>query len=436
MNEYFIFTKDIEFFQLMAINFMAYAGVNLEKISKFDEVNDDFKILIVDTRKISDVDHKELIGLTQFKGKKFILLGMENSDFGVCVKSVFNIREIVRAFAKEKGITAQDMMNTEVPDFFPIPLASLYATDSLFCNIYKEYNEQYEILFEANTIIDRKILKGLRDIEVNTLYINKMNRLHAINDITASIITNLQKKKLSAQERVSLTEIGMDSLAAKLSTGNINPNVVMPLAKECAKSINSAIKDMPKIGALLTELLENKTSFVYMHTILATHVAHTLLDKVSWGNQAQKDKVAFVLFFHDIFLVPLSMKFPMIKNEYDYLFLEGVTDREKEIVLNHASMAGNIVRELKGCPMGADVIVFQHHGMTDGKGIAVHYRDDITPLAKVIIIAEACVEYLLKSMDPREEYNFNVEEVIKELKEKFSNSTYKKIIDQLIHLKV
>ena len=79
MKENFIFTKDIEFYQLMAINFMAYAGVHLSKVSKFSDVDDDFKVLIIDARDLKDKDKELLNDLSQFKGKKFIfycLLGI------------------------------------------------------------------------------------------------------------------------------------------------------------------------------------------------------------------------------------------------------------------------------------------------------------------------------------------------------------------------
>ena len=143
--------------------------------------------------------------------------------------------------------------------------------------------------------------------------------------------------------------------------------------------------------------------------------------------------MSFAFFFHDIFLVPIYKKHPDAINEEDLLFRDDVSDEDKKIVLEHASLAGQVVAKFPRCPMGADMIVTQHHGMTNGHGFAINFKDDISPLSKIMIIAEEVTTYILQSVNPNqkedEKISINKEKVIGILDEKFKSHTYKKIID-------
>ena len=63
------------------------------------------------------------------------------------------------------------------------------------------------------------------------------------------------------------------------------------------------------------------------------------------------------------------------------------------------------------------------------KNFAVNYKDDISPLAKVIIIAEeVATNILIDSHGNLNKYEMDKEAMINLLSEKFRNHTYKKII--------
>ena len=122
-------------------------------------------------------------------------------------------------------------------------------------------------------------------------------------------------------------------------------------------------------------------------------------------------------------------KYPRCTNEEDLLFNDDVSDEDKETVLDHAKMAGQLIKTFPKCPMGADMIITQHHGMTSGKGFAVNYKDDISPLSKIMIISEHAASYVLTKLEERdkEKYNNNAE-IMQQLESRYKSYTYKKII--------
>jgi hypothetical protein len=106
--------------------------------------------------------------------------------------------------------------------------------------------------------------------------------------------------------------------------------------------------------------------------------------------------------------------------------------KDKEVVIDHAKLAGQLVKSFPRCPMGADMIITQHHGMTSGQGFAVNFKDDISPLSKIIIIAEDVATGMIHQLKDEKQDKKNIvnkEQICQRLYERYKNHTYKKIID-------
>ena len=130
-------------------------------------------------------------------------------------------------------------------------------------------------------------------------------------------------------------------------------------------------------------------------------------------------------------LVPIYSKHPSLKYEEDLLFSDALTDKEKEIVLNHARLAAEAIITYKRAPIGADLLIKQHHGITNGIGFAIDFKDDISPLSKIVLVAEAFIEEFMKMRDQNPNYQIDTKQLIAVLNEKFKKTTYKKIIETL-----
>jgi hypothetical protein len=361
----------------------------------------------------------------------------------IVIRNKYDIKGLLQSMAKILQISAKDMAEMQVPKFFPVPLKLFSSMETSHCDIFfRRELEDFE--FEYFTIIEKQIPIGAslaKYIEsgVKHLYIDAEERLRFINLASATMVDELERKDLTNEERVEITQQSMGIVAEEIFESQEVSEKMADVSKACIASISKTVKDMPKLRNLLKMLMEGQSEFIYKHSVISTYIASEIIDNISWGSKEQKDKISFAIFFHDLFLVPIYKKYPDIINEEDLLFNEDVEDEHKNIVMEHAKMAGDLVRTFPRCPMGADMIITQHHGMTSGVGFAVNYKDDISPLSKIMIIAEEITLNVLISMDEKgetEKLSVNKEAIILILSEKFRNHTYKKIIEAFKKVKI
>ncbi|MBF0205946.1 MAG: hypothetical protein HQK53_03570 [Oligoflexia bacterium] len=355
----------------------------------------------------------------------------------IMLPSIYNIRDLVRSVAKILEISSQYMVSLPMPDFFPIPIklfSHFKNSDSdIFYRVVKgNFENEYIRIIEKNSTLGEKINNYSAE-GVTHLYIPSAERLKFINQISGIIVSQLENGDLSNSDRMELTEQGADLVYNQIFENKSASEEVVKISKVCASSINKIIKDTPQFSSILSTLLHNKTKYVYLHSILASYIASELIKKMPWGTDEHAEKISFVLFFHDIYLSPIFDKHPEIMTEEELYFNPTLSGDEKEIVLNHARMAAELVSSFKQIPIGSDIIIKQHHGTTSGVGFATEYKDDISPLAKVIVIAE---DYTINILRSRliEKTPFDKEAVLSGIAEKFHRHSYKKMVEMLVKI--
>ena len=352
----------------------------------------------------------------------------------ISLKNRYDIRGLLRAMAKILEITAKDMAERSVPKYFPIPIKLFSSLDQSICDIFYraesgEFEYDYFKIIEMGKEIGNSLEKYLEE-GVETLYIDATHRLSFINKTSGVILKELTRTDISAEEKVELTSQGMSMVAEEIFESDEVTEEIAQISQACIESIQHVVQEVPKLKSLLKMLLENKGDFAYKHSVLATYLACGIIKNISWGSQEQQNKVSFALFFHDIYLVPLFKKYPDCMNEEDFLFRSDVTEQEKTIVLEHAMLSGRLVKTFPRCPIGADMIITQHHGMTNGQGFAVNYKDDISPLSKIIIISEDIATDVLSRVKSGDTKNISDNKsYLERLRERYKNHTYKKIIE-------
>jgi len=359
----------------------------------------------------------------------------------IVVPTSYNLQNLLRSAAPLLKVTAKAMANLEVPEYYAVETEFLMKLREAPCPVYiqlKKSGEEINFTMIAKKGSDLKgVLRKFLDEGISHLYVNRLDRLLVINQVS-TIICDFIKSTAQAGivEKSKALQAGFDFAASEFC---LTPEVaqdVMAVAEVCTKAMEDMAKDTPGLKALLQLLLSNKGGYIYTHSILASYVASHIVKNVSWGGEAQMEKINFVLFFHDIMLTPIYAKHPNLKYEEDLLFSEELSEKEKEVILNHARLAAEVVIGYKRSPMGADLLIKQHHGMTNGIGFAIDFKDDVSPLSKIVLIAESFVEEYMKGKDADSNYQINTKQIIAQLKEKFSKSTYRKIVDTLETIKL
>lgn len=364
-----------------------------------------------------------------------IVLGEPTKKIENCIiiKNRYDIKGLLQAMARVLEITAKDMAAREVPKFYPIPIRIFNSLESSVCDIFfrtktAEFEYDYYKIIEKGSEIGESLNKYLEQ-GVEELFIDANERLRFINKASGVVLKELCRADLTSADRVELTSQGMGIVAEEIFETQEVSDEIAEISQACVENVQAVIEDSPKLKGLLQMLLENKADFGYKHSVLTTYIATSIIKNISWGSKEQANKVAFALFFHDIYLVPLFKKYPDCTSEEDLLFNDQLSEQEKEIVIEHAKLAGQLVKTFPRCPMGADMIVTQHHGVTSGMGFAVNFKDDISPLSKIIIIAEDVATDMLTKIKKGDKKKLADKEIYADrLREKYRNHTYKKII--------
>lgn len=357
------------------------------------------------------------------------------------VQSSYHLQNLLRASAKILGVTAKDMASLEVPDYFAVSTGFLIRLREAPCSIYLQVKKSNE---EPNFVMIAKkgsnlteVIKKFESEGIENLYVNRLDRLLIINKISVVLCDFIKStEKLGMVEKSSALESGFEFVARDFSQSPAATAEIMNIANACTKVMQEMTKEAPGLRSLLNILDNNKNGYIYTHSMLAAFIASHIVKRVSWGGEGHLEKINFVLFFHDIMLAPIYLKHPNLKYEEDLLFSEELTEKEKEVVLNHARLAGELIITYRRAPMGADLLIKQHHGMTNGVGFAIDFKDDISPLSKIVIISEAFVEEFMKGKDADSKFQVDLKKIIPLLNEKFKRNTYRKIIETLESLSI
>ncbi len=430
---------------LYLFNLKAYVDLGLTAKSSLDEALQIIDLeahgdIIITLSQVAGRDAaQEIVDKLEKKGKDTIVVVIgERSQVSQTGKVVtlpanLNVAALIKKCAEVLGVTAKDMVTKEVPDFYPFPISLLETFEKVPCDIFIKTSRNagqadfVQILGKDEGLGDK--VSEYREKGIPNLYIPSELRLKIVNQTSQVVMKRLDDPNLADEERIKVTEQGYDVVAGLLGESEAVTPEVLDISKRCIESVENVISKVPRAKSLLMQMLENKTGYLYLHSVMGTYVARHIVKEISWGADEHAEKLSFVFFFHDMFLAPVLNRHPELQFEEDLVFQDSLGEKEKEIVINHARLAAEMVKTFPRCPMGADAIILQHHGTNNGMGFTLDYKDDISPLAKVMIISEAFVEDLMRFKNEAREPD--LEEIILNLKKRFTKHTYKKIINCL-----
>jgi HD-GYP domain-containing protein (c-di-GMP phosphodiesterase class II) len=448
MNNILLISNDELLSQLYVTNLEVYVDGKIYHVETFEESlevlkrDQNFKLII----SLANLEDTKIIQqLKTLLVEKnvvipIIIIGEQDSEDPnvIAVKNYYSVQNIIRTAAKILGVTAKSMATKVMLNFYPLDIGLFQRIKNAPVDLYVESVQKDGTDFELFAKKDELVKNLLLDFKANggtRIYVKPSDRLIVINHISTNICEALTMNQIVDQaEKSELLSASMDFLLQGMFSEEVN-NEILSLVSSCAKVMTEVVKESPNLNSLLAIFQKNKNGFGYIHSMLSAYVASHIVKNVPWGGESHIEKINFVLFFHDIPLAPIFEKNPTITSEEDLLFLDNVTDQEKDIILNHARICAEMVSGLKKCPIGADLLIRQHHGMSNGIGFAMEYRDDISPLSKIIIISEAFVEEVLRLKKEKQE-KITVPEIIESLKVKFDKHTYRKIIETINTLRL
>ncbi len=342
------------------------------------------------------------------------------------ISNSLQLKSLIQSAAKALHITAKDMNEKIVPDYFPIPINYFTVIKRSICPVFAQDSTDpslYNLRIDKLKTFDDSLIKALMSEGIKRLYVDKMDRLEFVNNVTSELMSQLEKEEISPDEQISATEKSVELLGKKLAAIGVTEETIL-LAKKNIVTMKAQVKTYPQLAKLMDRLLSNKTSYLYRHTQIMIFVALHIIRHIDWGNPEQEEKITFICFFHDIALEDDTQAQVHSNNELKKLDLPV---HEKQMIEKHAQVAAEIVQKFPHAPMGADQIIRQHHGTLNGMGFSEHYGNNVSPVAIVFIVAEEFTRIVLR----REDGPFDRTEMIRELRDSFPTSRFQKIIDVL-----
>lgn len=442
MSQTLLVHNDQAIIDLLGLNLPTYVGTDVVTKSCYKDAQTLIEHhpgihLIICADKIDDELTADLVKQLQKNlNKKFdlIVLGerstLTTSNQIIILPESPELKKIIQAAAKLLKVTPKKMMEMAVPDFYPIDAHFCSSIKTAPCEIYILTGESdYQKKFETGDPVHAEEIKMLIEAGHGTFFVNAANRLKFVNHVTVDLLTKLSGKSLSPEEKVTATNEAMQVVHDQALNGED------PLSKETEKLASVAIKSCldiakanPTVATLLKKLFANRSSFLYRHTQLIIYLTQHILTHVEWGSTEQKEKLAFVAFFHDLYLT--DDKLAKFNSDYAVNNDTTLTLIEKETLIKHARNAAEAVQKFSMAPLGADVIIMQHHGMTSGQGFAKSFTNSISPLAIVFIVAEE-MSHLILEHDSFDQLSELKDEMLDKLSQKFPRSNYQRVIETL-----
>ena len=438
MAKALLLTLDKEFSDLLTLNLALF--INFEVIVK-DNLEEG--LVIIDS--LPDLD---LIIVPDKIGEANIALGIHNHlnscyldipllivgheptlvDEHIMIEGPANWQKVIKYAAKIMDISPLSLVDQDIEDFYPVLLRYFYRIETCICDIYlaiPRSTEKSKLKFikriPVNETIDQSLLDKWYEQGVEKLYIEKESRLKFGKAIAQSILDDLDNPNLSPIEKIQVQSDAYQYIGEEVAEMGLSKESIK-MADKTIDSMKETIASDKTLKDLLDELEKNKTSYLFKHALLISYIGHHIMDLAEWGSEEQSSKLAFVAFFHDLTLV--NPIFAQVETEEELKGLELSEDEEKA-VSEHALKASMLFRTYPQLPIGADIIIKQHHGAVNGIGYPEYISSRVSPLAIIFIVCEEYVNMILTDDD------FDKDSAILELREKYSQMAFKRALDAI-----
>ncbi len=418
--------------KLYSLNFQVYLGAEVIQLANADKVQEFLKndkeidlIVMVDMVHDENTSLKIFYYVNSNKLKTKMLLLGENFKIKKEVEQVDKSKwkEVIKRSAKLMGITAEQMVEMEVPDHYPFDVGHFVPVIETPVDVYEKTKDGFQVLFKAEEKIDQGYIKDLTFKKVPHLYVHREERLKFAASFSDQALNFLKDETLRIEERANLTARAFSDTVKRVTSIGMDEYAV-ELAKNSIESVNKMVTSSNKLSDLYTIIQNSTDSYLYKHSILTSLVGTRAIKELKWGKEDQYEKFCFISFFHDITIPEEHLC--NIHNAQE-LSTRDLSPEDKKKVENHALNACELLKDYPGVPFGADTIILQHHGMLNGIGFTEKLNFKLSSMAMVFMIAEECADYLMDA-EPSPSIVANITKI---LRQKFSKQKYLEIVNAI-----
>lgn len=345
------------------------------------------------------------------------------------VSDKLRIEELNRLVLKALNIKKEEFNHLKLPDYIPFPISYFYLMTLSPCDVFikltKKTGDEFVKRLHFGESFTKDDLKKYEDLGLREFFILKEERELFMNSLLTQSLRNL-KAPHTIDEAVMMTGDSFIISSDLIKTLGISSTCVA-MVDQTVHQMTTQIAKADKLGSLLRKLLDNRFSYSYRRSYLICLMSYSLLPGMEWGSIEQRpallEKLAMVSFFHDIYLDEEKLLKIM---DSEALKKAKLNPRERDMVLNHANKAALLVQTYPRLPQGVDLIIKQHHGVSNGVGFPEVLTAAISPMAVFFIVVEDFVTCIL---DQEDLTSFTT--IVKYLKTRYTLPTYRKIVAEI-----
>ncbi len=411
MSQTILIEPDADINKLFTINLQTYTGTDIIHRDDAQSTMDLLKILptvnlIICRNKIGN-NHtaKELYQFLESSQLEIpmIILGTEPalSQKTLQITEPLSWEVLIKHSCKLLGITEQEIQKRIKPDHVEISVDYFYDINHTPCDIFiriKKSPTDFQFVKRLHaqdsftaTDIDKYKEQGLKHF-----YVTKDYQQYFVTFLTNSIIKKLETK-LDITSRLETNDNAFDLVKDHILTAGVTPEI-SDLAESNIKSMYTLVQEAPSLGDLLKFLFASKISYAYQKAHLVCVIGNHILSKQKGFKEKHLKIFTYLSFFADI---TLKSNEQMRINSDTELKTSRLSASEKEEVRNHAIDASKVIEDFPHAHQELESILKQQHGTIDGKGFTQDYNENLHPLAKVYMIADAFVKIMLDPSAPK-----------------------------------
>ena len=384
---------------------------------------------------IENTGHKILSYLYEMSEKPPPIIVMGEVEFsGIEFETIstnFKVDKITTLIKKVMGLSKEDMEQLKMPDYISIPLGHFYLMNvspvDVYIKIGKKGPKQFVKRILKGDEFDKSVIERYEKDGLVEFFVPKEDRILFMDNLMEQSIAKLKSGDLKEEESVEIISDAYEINQELLKDMKVSEHAVK-MCRASMESMVATVQNNKKMATLLRAILNNKGSYAYRHSHLICLFGYEVIPKLQWGSleqyQQNYEKLVFVAFFHDILLAEDRLIEIESKRQ---LYDADLSEEEKQLVSNHANLASTIVQQYPKSPNGADVIIRQHHGQSNGVGFAESYKIGLSAMSILFIVLEYFAGRIIKFESPKD----SVPGIFQEMEEKFPLSTYRKAINAL-----
>lgn len=340
------------------------------------------------------------------------------------------IEELNRLVLKALNLKKETFGHMKMPDYISFSTKYFYLMTLSPCDVYiklvKKTGDDYVKRLHFGESFTKEDLLKYEDLGLEDFYILKEERELFMNGLLTQSLKNLRAPHTIDEAVVMTGDSFVISSDLMKSLGISSTCVAM--VDQTVTQMRTQITKSDKLGLLLKKLLDNQLSFSYRRSYLICLMTHTLLPKMEWGSSEQLpsllEKISMVSFFHDIYLLEDEKLLKIM--DYETFKKAQLTPRERDAVSNHANKAALLAQGYPRLPQGVDMIIKQHHGVSNGVGFPEVLTAAISPMAVFFVVVEDFVTRVLEQG--------NIDDftpIMTPLKERYQLPTYRKVLTEI-----